>query len=140
MAASARGWRLGAQVRRERIQTEAVEAAEAVTSTSVRCPTARVTVVVVYGRIGVKSLAMTVMVWLSIENCWMPSAPELMRRSRCVLPCWNLNLASPALGVQGVASPAATEEQSKLFLPLMRLLSEVTRGLPCGASISVTMS
>lgn len=105
-----------------------------------RCPTASVTVVVVYGWIGVKSAAMTVMVWLSIENCWIPSAPELMSRSRWVLPCWNLNLARLALGVQGVVSPAATEVQSKLFLPLMRLLSEVTRGLPCGASISVTMS
>ena len=53
---------------------------------------------------------------------WRPSAPALISRRRCVLPDWNLNLERPALGTQSV--PFGAREQSKLPLPLMRLLSE----------------
>ena len=79
---------------------------------------------------------MTVSVCPSIDKRWMPSAPELIRRRRCVLPVSNLNLEMPALLVHGVVSPGATVEQSKFILPFIKLLWENTFGLPFGASIS----
>lgn len=96
----------------------------AVTRISVRWPIPRVTTFVVYGVMGTKSLAITVKVWPSMLNLWSPSAPALIRRSRCVLPDVNLNWASPAFLVHFVVSPLATVLQSKLPLPLIRLLSD----------------
>ena len=52
----------------ERIHTGAVSLLLAVTRTSVRWPTPRVTMFVVYGLTGTKSLAMIVISWLSIVN------------------------------------------------------------------------
>lgn len=80
---------------------------------------------VVYGMMGTKSLAMTVKLCPSILNFCIPSAPALMRRSRCTFPGENLKLVMPALSVHFVVSPAAAAiEQLKLFLPWIKLLSE----------------
>ena len=59
----------------------------------------------------------------------MPSDPALISLNLWVLPVVNLNFEIPALSVQGVLSPAATVEQSKSILPLMRLLSDGGLGL-----------
>jgi hypothetical protein len=74
--------------------------------------------------IGTKSFAMTVMLWPSIVNFWIPSAPALINRSRCFRPGVKWNLLIPALLTQGVLFLAGSEEQLKLFLPLIRLLTE----------------
>lgn len=73
---------------------------------------------------GTKSLAMTVKLCPSIENFCTPSAPALIRRSLWVFPAvsWVVDRGAPL--VQVVLSPAATVEQLKLFLPLIKLLSE----------------
>ena len=83
---------------------------------------------------GTKSFAMTVIVWLSMENCCVPSAPVLISRRRWVLPVWNLNLDRPALFVQGL--PLVTVEQLKFILPLIRLLSLAGIGTPFGDGAS----
>jgi hypothetical protein len=54
----------------------------------------------------------------------MASAPALVSRNRCTFPGENLKLVMPALLLQAVLSPTETVEQSKLFRPWMRLLSE----------------
>jgi hypothetical protein len=91
---------------------------------------------VVYGMIGTKSLAMTVMLWPSRVNFWIPSAPALINRSRCTLPGVNLKTDRPALFLHFVVSPGATVEQLKSPFPLIRLLSEDGPYLPFRFSFS----
>jgi hypothetical protein len=84
--------------------------------------TPRVTTLVVYGTIWVKSVAITVNSWPSMLNFWTASEPALMIRILWFFPGLNLNVGTPAFDLQGV--PSVINEQSKLFCPLMRLLSE----------------
>jgi len=81
---------------------------------------------------GTKSLAITVKLWPSMENFWIPSAPALINRSLCFFPGVNLKLVIPALLLHGVLSPAATVEQLKLFRPSVLVVSvdsEDSRGI-----------
>lgn len=123
----------------DRIQYEEFGLWFAVTRISVRCltyscqpatlvasesqdHTPNVRTVAWYGLMGTKSLAMTVIEWLSMEKCCRPEDPPLTTRNRWVFPGVNRNSERPALLVQGV--PSVTREQSKNILPFMRLLSE----------------
>ena len=90
-----------------------------------RLLTPRKTVLVLYGLIGTKSLAIIVISCPSIEKNCCPAAPALISLSRCDFPFWNLNFDIGASFLQGVLSFA--DEQLKTIFPLMRLLSEYVR-------------
>ena len=90
--------------------------------------TPSVTIVVSYGTIGMKSLAMTVMLWLSILNFWIAAIPVLINLSLCFLPLVKLNLDKPALLTQVpmVLLPVLLPH-AKSILPLIKLLSDAGR-------------
>lgn len=75
-----------------------------------------------------KSLAMTVMLWLSILNFWIAAIPVLINLSLCFLPLVKLNLDKPALltHVPVVLLPVLLPH-AKFIFPLIKLLSDAGR-------------
>src|SRR5271154_502052 len=145
----------------DRIQYASEGSPLASTMTSVLWPTDKVTKSVVYGSIGVKSFAITVKVWLSIEKRVNNSAPVLTKRSKCFFPEVNRNwerLARLQLGasVQDPLVPSCgppilsqlvedvTFLQGYIPFPLINVASEYGREsveVPLGSdSTFVTMS
>ncbi len=94
------------------------------TMISVLWPTPRVITSALWGFTGTKSFAITVMVWLSMVNLCMPSAPALISRRQCLFPDWNLNLDTPGIG-RTAGTVGKGTIMSSSFAPLMRLLSEL---------------